>query len=886
MKKLKLIMLGLLSTLGIAFLASCSNETESSFIDMTETEDEYNFASIALDLGNVKTNFYLGDEFSYTGLVVNATYTKTGGTSKDNITKEITDYTVDYSDVDMSKTGSYVVQVIGRSGVVKKSGVYVINVLASELAQSGNSYLAGLEINLNQASKGYVNNNTVQYKIGEELELPKVSSYRSIYFKGTDVSEADCRTLNQAAVTVDSSKVDMNTKGTYVITYTYTSQDITVKSFVLVIVSNPVTAVEFKAGDVSQAASVNGFAYDDWSFTLTEESGSKFVMNFDEEYFSVSGVNSYVAGSYTAKVIYTDADGSVNTEVSVVVEQTTAKLVSEFDLSSMLNTNARVKLGETNYFHFTTGSTSDCEAKESTFDNITFDYRAKFNGAGSKTAKNLEVYMPNAGQIVVYYGTSSGGSERTIECQYEDGETIGQASSILTANKAIFEVSEAGTYYIYSLGSTLYFYGVIIAYEAEGAVEPDPAGIEGLTFDSGITHYIQNGSEDGLATLKFNASFDDNTSKIYTLADDEMSITGFDKTVVGNQTVTATFDDGFTTKSCEFTVNVTNVTLTNIEYVSGTLTERASMGNYDVSDFVIKANYSDSSTKNLSFTAASDYELTSQCDSQTLGAKKLNITFVDNTLETKTLELDVTITKMDKNNLSLNGSYLSSTLATAQAEAMTEGFNIISSDDVQISDQKRSLNGFSFTKRINFRAKGSTTNAAISFQAKAGAKVVVYAMASSGGKTLYLSSDGDNPYKNVVYSLPTDNPLVYEFTIDADGTYYLIANNAAYIEYVGVEYNQKSVVDEVASTITSLSVYSPVAEANTITVDQGSTLVLDDIILKVTYSDGAISFITLDSTTYTDPGVSTAVITSTPYSFNATYGTTTVNVKISVIASA
>lgn len=893
MKKIKSIMLGAGLLIGLTAVASCSSQENIVHIDMEEEEDEYTFSSITLDTTNVKKVFYLGDSFSYEGLIVKANHTRPINEDEtEAVSEEISTFTVDTEFVDMTTTGTYVVYVKGRSGMETKSAFYTITVVTSVQAETGKEYMAGLEVTMASTSKGYINNHTIQLQQDEELTLPQIASFNRVMFIGTDLS--DKKTVNEQAVKVDSSAVNMSKKGSYPIIYSYERDGVTVKSFILVIVSNPVTGVKFVSGNIEQSASVNGFDYSDWKFELTEESGSKSEMTYNDDYFSVTGVNSYVAGNYTAVVKYTDDDGSFDVEVGVtVLEATGFNIVIESDLSatSGVAVDNRVKIGDTNYFHYTAGSGDACETRETKFDNLTFGNRLKLNGAGSISARNIEIYMPNAGQIVAYFGTSSSGTVRTIECASSDGEVIASASSGMTTAKAVFNISEAGTYHLYSTGSSIYAYGFIIAYEKEGAVEPDPAGITGLEFESGIINYIQNGSLDGLDTIKVKASFDDNTTKTYTQEDDEITITGFDNTKVGHQTITITFDDGYTNKSVDVTVNVTNVTLESIEYVSGTKTQRASMGTFNVSDFVLKATYSDASTKELRFnTKDADYTLTYTGECQTLGQKTMTVTFVDNTLETKSCDIDMNVIKMSSENISLNSSYIDSlpkVESTDLPNDLGNGFSVpMGTSDTTNSksntvreESNKELNGFEFTHRLSLKTKGNDKHNNINFEAKAGAKVVVYALASSGGKNLYLSNDGTAIYKNVSYPISTEAVTAYEFTIEEDGRYYLLANNAAYIFYVGVEHDSLASTDE--ASLESIELYSPIGVNNSITIKVGSSFDVNSIKLVGTYSDDAKTYLSIAKATVTENTVN--VSSAGTYRISANYEGIDIVITVNVV---
>lgn len=481
MKKLKMIGTGLCLCLGLISLASCSNddnttttEEPKTIIDMTEDEEEYKFSSIILDYSNAKTTFYVDDDFTYEGLKVTAVYTKDVDDQVLAQEKEITTYSVDTEYVDMSTVGAYVVTVNGRSGMSQQSATYVIHVVSRESVVSDEVYLAGLDVVVAETSTGYKDSHTVTFTQGDTFVKPVIGSgSRLVYFKGNEISEDDCVTVTSAHLSnVDTTNLSLdsdgklNQRGSYYIIYSLTIKGVTVKSFVIVEVKNVVSGIEFKNGTVSQTASVKGFDYSDWTFILTRETGDTEEFTYDEDYITIEGVNSLVVGEYTATIKYKDEDlaASKTTTTAVSVTEPDFTIVIETDFSGMgtaVASSEKVQLGTSGYFYFLGGKGGATKETGYEINGLTFTYRGRA-GTGSVSANHLEVVMPSAGSIVIYCGTS--GSTRYMECCDSDGDVLNQFVMSSSMTSIIIDVEEAGSYYFYSTGSDLYYYGAIITF--------------------------------------------------------------------------------------------------------------------------------------------------------------------------------------------------------------------------------------------------------------------------------------------------------------------------------------------------------------------------------------------------------------------------------------
>lgn len=874
----------------VAGLAACEEQPNYPLIDMTEdiVVDDFELQSIIIDTTNAKTNFYLGDEFTSEGIVVKATYSRPINSEETEEKEVICDrYTVNSDFVKMGETGTYTVTVTYRDGIAKASNTYYVHVRSSFLPSSGVEYLAGIESSVKR----------IEVTQGQEFKLP-TTTITATYMKGEDITRTT--TVPNAALTIDSSSVNTNKKGTYTITYTLKSK-VTVNgvehefyesTFIIVDVLNAVESISFKEGTLTQAASVKGLDFSDWKFTLDLEIGDNMVIPFDEETFTITGVNTLVAGTYDCVVTYEDAEDKVKTNVTVTItepqNEAIVQLLSFGDVA--MGVTSRTRFGEGYYFYG--GPNTDVEVKSKEADGLTFNTRFKLNGAGSTANRFFEVYMPNAGTIVLYYETSSVGTERILNFMDSSGSVIDQYATATSPAKAVIDVNEGGTYYFASQSGGMNIWACIIAYELEGAVEPTPSAITDLKIEEGyVSKFIQNGSNAAIDSWQFVASYEDNTSEVLTVASDKISIDPIDLTTVGNKQVKVTFDDNNTTKEIMVDYVVTDVTLSSLEFVSGSTTQRSTYGTFNVSDFVLKANYSDNSSVDL--TAASK-GLTFEADALTIGTKDMTITYVDEALQAVSTTVSITTIPMSSSNMVLNPTLIDKSLfKTTTGDPVynnLDGFIVPSANDettgsknALIEDNKKTINGLDFGTRISLKTLGNKDHNSIKFTTTAAAKLVIYGSSSQDlGKYIFVSKDASNVYNNYKV-LATKTNQVFEFNLPEAGDYYILADNAAYIFLVAVEYDYKATTS--SATPSSMDVYSPIPVEGEVSVGKTDEAenVFEDFYFLVKYSDGSFAYVKSEQVTINGNVDSTTVGI---YNVTATYNGATAAFKVSVVDEA
>lgn len=166
--------------------------------------------SISADVTNVKTHYYVGDEFDASGLIVKANYVKHVDNSIVSETKVVDGYYYSIENIDLSRIGTYFVDITYREGATittTKYGIYVTN---SELDDFDVEYLAGIEPTpIIEVSK----NSTL--KIGKDV-------FKMHYFKNAvETRVEDMDDTAYANLVLNVSKVNMKSSGSYVVPYSY-----------------------------------------------------------------------------------------------------------------------------------------------------------------------------------------------------------------------------------------------------------------------------------------------------------------------------------------------------------------------------------------------------------------------------------------------------------------------------------------------------------------------------------------------------------------------------------------------------------------------------------------------------------------------------------------
>jgi len=366
--------------LGIGDITALDNPSNYPGIYVNpENKTSYELLSITAYTNNVRTTFFLGEEFTSEGLLVLAKFVKlnedgTHATNADGtdivIVAKVDTYHVDSANVDTSVMGAYSVQVTFRYGENTKVTTYDISVSSSEYETTPNlQYVAGLKVGYN-ASKiktkldegssykvlqndgriytRYINGmddeifdndftldidqlniNIVQYTVNKtgRSKTQKVFPYNPKDL--VNDTTAKKITSTNGRLEIDYSSVDTSKAGSYAIKVKYTGVGFTingeqkenvVQSFIVVDVINPITSLKLVDSSVKNVeASLDGtFDLSKYEVKVWRKFGGYETMAITSDKFYISGGTSYITGQQAVKVIAMEKSEKAE-EKSVIV---------------------------------------------------------------------------------------------------------------------------------------------------------------------------------------------------------------------------------------------------------------------------------------------------------------------------------------------------------------------------------------------------------------------------------------------------------------------------------------------------------------------------------------------------------------------------------------
>ncbi len=537
-KSIKIISLSLLSVLA---LAACNNtdngssgsnsnttvspttatsNTATSTKPMKTVVSSY-FSSISLDTSNVQNVFYFGDKFNSDGLSVKNNFVQVfSDNTRSSISYTAENFSVDSSEVDLNKVGTYPVTVTSRSGTTIRKQSYNVVVKSNPYDDvKGLSYFSGLEVKYSGEDQF-----EKTYKVQDSFSMDNISLVTKVRKVTIDENGEKVETdvnMRTSYLTIDTSNipVDSNgkltTRGVFQIKYSYI-QKLTIngkevqnkiETFTLIHVTNPVTSIEkVSTNDTTFEASIKQFDLSNWKFKITREIGEPEIVNYSSDLFTSAGINQYVEGDQVCTVALKESPAYivgvpvkvtesskynisiVNKLYSCEVKAETLELedkdekkyffdeekgrwwrinkktgengeiLKEIEESDEKSFTSYTKMDEDGYCY---GKNFTSKVKPNTCDGTSLLIRTKVE-ANSKGAY-FEVNMPKAGKLLIFL-SSTGNDSRPVSITHND-ELYGEVYAVNNQPvKCEIDIEEAGTYR-FTCAKTIYVYGVIVATE-------------------------------------------------------------------------------------------------------------------------------------------------------------------------------------------------------------------------------------------------------------------------------------------------------------------------------------------------------------------------------------------------------------------------------------
>ena len=511
MKKLKSLLLffvcGLVACAMAIPLAACNDGTGGGGGGDGSSEDNRVLQSITVDSFDAKVNFAVGEEFSYEGLTVTATY-QVLGTSITTAVEDVTNKVdFDTSEFDSSKAGTYTVYLSYTYGTVTMYGDYNVNVL-SDLEGT----IAGLEVTYDGARQIDL---TAENPTAT-IDLTKIKVTRMSGDTVDDVGETILPEGNYTlsyskdggaltAVEAGATSLSGLTKGVYSIyalsTYTLGNETFEMSGFVTVFVVDSLASIAKDEGGTltyDYGADVNTIG-SDWTFTATYGSGATVKLNaedvdFGERVNDNEGENS-VTVSYTEEVLKYDseADDAVTDSVTVDCDVTytigenpnpdpgPSELTDvEFNVNDLEIGDITANTNLTADGKISVAATAEkavtVDANDKTYGGIDFTRRLKLNGKGSDTERSVKLLVEGDATIKVYALSGSSSEDRSLNLY--DSEFKSLITDQIAAGKPTdADLSEltysvsAGTYYL-AADKAVNIYYILIDYADSGSDTP------------------------------------------------------------------------------------------------------------------------------------------------------------------------------------------------------------------------------------------------------------------------------------------------------------------------------------------------------------------------------------------------------------------------------
>ncbi len=508
---LSLAFVGVASSCGSYSITRNTTPVKEEDAIVVEDTDRTELKSIVLDTSNVRKVFYIGEEFNYDGLVVNrslAVYSESG-TNKGLVNMPTKDYTVDYSEVDMNTVGTYKVTVTHRLSNRILTQSYNVSVKPSVFESTpGLTFNAGLEVSFEDGKKikEYLLHDTLveKYKDDYDHDFNLYSLLNGLSIKlhkwtstGDTATETRVVSLTPDQVTIDSSSVDIDSVGTYVVKVTYKANDIVIdgisynnnaEAFLIINVSDPILSMWVEGGKSNFGQVLGGidFSNSGWEIHYETMVEGEHEELFSYEKYDVTSPDILNTTDTQSLIITMKDEPTITCKKNVkIVKSDIQDIVSYYNLSPEIkeyveggNIPSVISIADTDYIYGPvppklidnaeygkTGATYT--ARIDTYDGIDFKERISIKG----TSQAFKFVMDKPGDIVVYFApTGSEEAELSLYGSTSSGEiNVGDklethASSDIKQEitTAIFNIPVAGTYYLCAPNAGAYVHGFIV----------------------------------------------------------------------------------------------------------------------------------------------------------------------------------------------------------------------------------------------------------------------------------------------------------------------------------------------------------------------------------------------------------------------------------------
>ena len=568
-------------------------------------------------------DYVSGDTFEVDELTVVVTY-------EDGYSREVdvTEFTVDTSDLDMSKAGEQTITVSYEENGKTVSEEVTFIVAHNETCKP---------VDLTVEVPTYLAGDTF-----EEEELVVEVIYEDGYSK--EVTD----------FVVDASALDMSKVGNQTITVSYTENDETVSKDVTVVVAhNPLSKPEKLIVAAPDYESGDTFNVEDLTVVVRYEDGYTIGLDTDDIDVDTSELDMSKAGEQTITVSYTENGKTVSKEVVLVVEHNEESRPKELTVTvpTYLAGDEFAKEDLTVMVTYEDDYTRRLDATEILVDTLDLDMNKVGNQTITVSYTENGTTLEVVATVVVEHNPASkpakltvsvpdyvsgdefDADDLTVVVTYEDGYTEELDASDLVVDTSDLDMDKAGEQII------------TVSYRANGkTVEVEvPVVVEHnelskpVDLTVSVPDYV-SGDEFAVEDLTVVVTYEDGYTKEVT--DFEVDTTALDMEKAGNQMITVSYTENGETVTKEVPVIVAHNEESKPADITVELPEYVSGDSFDVDDLVVKVTYEDGYTEEVE---AEDVVIdTSDLDMSKAGEQTITVSYTVNG-ETVTKEVTVVV---------------------------------------------------------------------------------------------------------------------------------------------------------------------------------------------------------------------------------------------------
>ena len=823
MKKLKGFLLCLLGCFMVVALSAglfaCSetgNQGNDGKDDGKTDKSTYRLSSISLDTGDAKTEYTIGDEFSAAGLKVTAGFVYDGGTASEDVTE---DAVIDAANFNNKKTGTYAINIGYTFRGVTLYNNYRVNVTSDILGT-----IAGLELTYDGERQFAVPAKDAQTV--PSIDLSKLTVNK---ITGTDASDTKSEALASGdyalsysinggqRAEVSSTSIPVTEAGTYsVFARAETSvgtENFTMEGFITFYAVDEVKSLAVSGGKTEFEYNTEETIGEDMTYTVTYASGATKVVPFGDASLTVEGIDNKATGTNTANVTYTETYLSFDSELGAAVSNTvTATATFEYkigenpDAGQVVEEEIKVNISEVDKSQFadsnnivedidlsgdgaivaTAAADSAIKITDNSkkIDGFEFTQRLQLNGKGSTESKSIKITTKGAATITVYGMSGSSNTVRPLALYDSNYSPMGQSfdNDGNAIAKFVYEVEEAGTYYLGSTsGFNIYYISFVQTYRAPATSTTEEIKVNISDIDKSQFADSNNIVEDidlsGDGAIVATAAAD----SAIKITDNSKKIDGFEFT----QRLQLNGKGSTESKSIKITTK--GAATITVYGMSGSSNTVRPLALYDSNYSPMGQSFDNDGNAIAKFVyeveEAGTYYLGS-----TSGFNIYYVGFVQTIAATvpQLEDVKVNISEIDKSQFADSNNIVEdidlsgdgAIVATAAADGA-----------IKITDNSKKIDGFEFTQRLQLNGKGSTESKSIKITTKGAATITVYGMSGSSNTVRPLALYDSN-YSPMGQSFDNDGNAIAKFVYEVEeaGTYYLGSTSGFNIYYISIEY--------------------------------------------------------------------------------------------------